>query len=333
MGGMRKRQLIHAYHTIISIENLLEAWQEFLRGKSKKEDVQRFQYRLFDNILTLHDDLRRKTYEHGGYESFAIADPKPRNIHKASVRDRLLHHALYRILCPFFDTTFIADSYSCRLGKGVHKALYRFRRFVWKVSRNHTRTAWVLKGDVRKCFASIDQDIMLDILRKRIADEDVLWLLQKVIRSFHSGQTGGGLPLGNLTSQLLVNVYLNEFDQFMKHQVKAESYIRYADDFVVLSRDKECLKTALLQAQAFLKFRLHLDLHPDKVSIETMASGVDFLGWVHFPDHRVLRTVTKKRMWRTIQEKNRQKETVRSYLGMLSHGNAHKLRNRVQGFL
>src|SRR3989344_833226 len=121
MSSMRS-QLTHTYHTIISADNLLGAWKEFLKGKRKKKDVQEFGYQLFDNIHALHVDLANKTYMHGGYHAFNISDPKPRNIHKASVRDRLLHHAIYRILYPFFDRAFIADSYSCRLNKGTHKA-------------------------------------------------------------------------------------------------------------------------------------------------------------------------------------------------------------------
>lgn len=122
----------------------------------------------------------------------------------------------------------------------------------------------------------------------------------------------------------------NVFDQFMKHQVKAKYYIRYADDFVIFSQDKEWLERVLLQIQDFLEFRLCLGLHPDKVFIKTLASGVDFLGWKHFPHHRVLRTTTKKRMWRNIEQKEGKKETVQSYLGMLSHGNGRKLQEQLK---
>lgn len=256
---------------------MLIAWKEFLKGKQKKKDVQEFELRLMDNILALHQNLVTKTYRHSSYEAFNISDPKPRNIHKARVRDRVVHRAIYRILYPFFDRLFIADSYSCRNDKGIHKALDRFRSFARKASHNHTRTVWALKCDVRKFFASIDQSILLGILEKHILDQDILKLLSAIIGSFHT-EEGKGLPLGNLTSQLLVNVYMNEFDQFMKHQAKAKYYIRYADDFVIFSDNKEQLKTTLLQISAFLEFRLGLKLHPDKVSIQTVASGVDFLG-------------------------------------------------------
>ena len=312
-----------------------------MRGKTKKKDVQEFELHLMDHILALHHDLANKTYVHGKYHAFRIADPKPRHIHKASVRDRLLHHAIYRILYPFFDRTFIADSYSCRVGKGVHKALDRFQKFGSTASKNHTKTLWVLKGDVRKCFASVDQEVLMSILKQRIADSDILWLLERIIESFPSrGEReslpstmrsfGRGLPLGNLTSQLLINIYLNELDQFMKHQVRAKYSIRYADDFVVFSQSKEELENILTLIDAFLVLNLRLELHPDKVFIKTLASGVDFLGWVHFSDHRVLRTVTKKRMFRRLKETEGKEVVVASYLGMLTYGNGKKLEYEVK---
>ena len=183
---MGRAQFTHPYEDIISVENLLAAWREFVRGKRKKADVQEFQYSLMDNILALHRGLAAGTYKHGGYKHFRISDPKPRDIHKALVRDRLLHHALYRKLYPFFDRTFIADSYSCRKEKGTHRAMNRFRQFAYKVSKNHTRTAWVLKCDVRKFFASIDQSILLDIVRGYIPDKRIVALIAEIVGSFCS---------------------------------------------------------------------------------------------------------------------------------------------------
>lgn len=325
-----KRQFVHTYNDIISLDNLLEAWREFVCGKRKRADVQQFELHLMDNIISLHNDLSAKTYKHASYEAFNISDPKPRNIHKASVRDRLLHHALYRKLYPFFDRTFIADSYSCRGGKGTHKALGRFQTFGRRTSKNHTKTCWVLKSDIRKFFASVDQKILLEVINGYIPDKDIKWLISEIVGSFHSMRKDVGLPLGNLTSQLFVNIYMNKFDQFMKHKVKAKHYIRYADDFVVLSRDREWLKCALPQMSNFLWERLRLELHPSKVSITTFASGVDFLGWVHFPDHRVLRTVSKKRMVRVIGRENVKPAQVQSYLGLMSHGNTRKLQEQVK---
>jgi RNA-directed DNA polymerase len=311
------------------MENLLEAWKGFVKSKRARRDVQEFEQNLMGNIISFHKDLVLKTYKHSAYEAFNISDPKPRNIHKAKVRDRLLHHAIYRILSPFFNRTFISDSYSCRIWKGTHKAINRFQSFTRKESRNNTKTVLVLKCDIRKFFASIDQDILIKIIKDYIPDKDIVWLVSKIIESFHTNH-GKGLPLGNLTSQLLVNIYMNEFDQFMKHKLKAKYYIRYADDFVILSQDKQRLENILPEIREFLWEKLKLELHPDKVSIQTIASGVDFLGWAHFPDHRVLRTVTKRRMFRNIKEKNGKVETVQSYLGLIKYGNTKKLRRGIE---
>ena len=375
------------------------AWQEFLRGKRKRQDVAEFSLHLLDNIFALHEELVSKTYRHGGYQAFKINDPKPRDIHKASVRDRLIHHAIYRAIYPYFDRKFIFDSYSCRLGKGTHRAINRFREYGRIVSRNHTRTAWVLKGDIRKFFASIDHEILKNILAKYIGDEDVLWLLGEVVGSFKKvpplseaiekaplrkgensrqriggcinvassckdkfyrswntphpsvflGKTdaphgrggvfiaplikgvGGfvGLPLGNLTSQLFVNIYMNELDQFIKRKLKIKYYIRYADDFVIFHEDRNYLEKLIPQIAEFLETELKLSLHPDKVFVKTLASGVDFLGWTHFPHQRILRTATKWRMFRRL-EREFKPAMMASYLGLLSHGNTHKILVKIR---
>ncbi|MEK7110476.1 MAG: reverse transcriptase/maturase family protein, partial [Patescibacteria group bacterium] len=222
----------------------------------------------------------------------------------------------------------IVDSFSCRNNKGTHRALDRFRAFFRKAGRNDTRTCWALKCDIRKFFANIDHEILLGILRGHIDDSGILSLLAEVIGSFHSTRPGIGLPLGNLTSQLLVNIYMNEFDGLVKHKIRVKYYLRYADDFVFVSPDRGELERLLPEVRAFLRDRLRLELHPDKVFIESVASGVDFLGWVHFPDHRVLRTATKRRIFKRIKESPTE-ATLNSYLGLLGHGNTRKLRAGV----
>jgi len=297
-----KRRIYHLYQHIISVENLLAAWREFLRGKRKRRDIAQFSLHSTDNILQLHQELRDKTYKHNSYTAFKINDPKPRDIHKATVRDRLLHHAIYRILYPYFDKKFIFDSYSCRLNKGTHRALDRFKKYGGVVSHNYTGTAWVLKCDVRKFFASIDHKILNDILKKHIGDPDVLWLLNQVIGSFNTkNKIDIGLPLGNLTSQLFVNIYMNEFDHFIKRELKVAYYIRYADDFVIFHENRKYLEELIFKISEFLAIKLKLALHPGKVFIKTLVSGVDFLGWIHFSRHRVLRTATKRRMMRGLE--------------------------------
>ncbi len=320
-------KLSHKFEDIISVDNLLEAWQEFILGKRNKKDVQEFNSHLMDNILLLNCELSNYTYKHGGYQEFNICDPKSRIIHKASVRDRLLHRAVYRILYPFFDRTFISDSFSCRDEKGTHRAIDRFRGLAHSVSKNNTKTCWVLKGDIKKFFYSIDQHILLEILQKYIPDKDIAGLLKEIITSFQYIKPGFGLPLGNLTSQLFANIYMNEFDQFVKHKLKVRHYIRYADDFVILSGHENYLKGKVLLIADFLKDELNLALHPGKVFIKTLCSGVDFLGWVNFPDHRVIRGKTKSRMFKRVG--NNDLETLNSYIGMLSHGNTEKIKDKV----
>ncbi len=158
----------------------------------------------------------------------------------------------------------------------------------------------------------------------------MLGLLEQIIGSFHSGTSGVGLPLGNLSSQLLVNIYMNEFDQFVKHTLRFKHYVRYADDFVFVHENSTHLAELIPILTDFLETRLKLTLHPDKLFLKTIDSGVDFLGWVNFPKHRVLRTTTKRRMHLRLKQ-NLAATTQASYLGMLSHGNTYELAQKIRG--
>jgi len=192
------------------------------------------------------------------------------------------------------------------------------------ISMENLLTAWVLKCDIRKFFASIDHARLKQILARHIFDRDFLWLCTQVIDSFNSGIEGMGLPLGNLTSQLFGNVYLHELDMYVKQELRVRHYIRYADDFVFLSQDRSQLENLLPKIRELLLKNLKLDLHKDKVFIQTFTSGVDFLGWVHFPHYRKLRTVTKNRVLKNLEWYPR-RETLNSYRGLLKHGNTHKI--------
>ena len=307
---------------------MLATWDRFIRGKRKKKDVIKFQLELADNLVELRTALKNKTYKHAGYSAFNISDPKPRNIHKATVRDRVLHHLIYKELYYYFDSRFIYDTYSCRKWKGTHRALDRFNYFAGKVSRNYTRTCYVLKCDIKKFFASIDQAMLMKILERHIEDLEIRSLIHEVVSSFHTSGPGIGLPLGNLTSQLLVNIYMHEFDMYVKQELRVKYYIRYADDFVVLSEDKKYLEDVLLKFHEFLNSKLHLTLHENKVYIKTYGSGVDFLGWVHFPQHRVIRTTTKQKIIRKMMGYPKP-QTISSYRGVLRHGDTYKVQKRV----
>lgn len=326
---MGRIQFVHSYNDIISLDNLLESWSEFICGKRKRQDVQDFERNLMSNLIDLHTDLQKGNYKHSPYTAFKISDPKPRQIHKAKVGDRVLHHAVYRKLYPFFDRTFIADSYSCRINKGTHNAGLKFRYYARKVSQNYTKTCWVLKCDIRKFFASINHEVLLNILASYIPDFKLMLLLEEIIDSFLV-TPGFGLPLGNLTSQIFCNIYMNEFDQFARHKLKARYYLRYADDFAIMSKDKEWLHLQIPKIEQYLTSQLRLSLHEDKVFINSFSSGVDFLGWTYFPNHKVIRTITARRMIKRIR-KNPTNETLQSYLGMLSHGNGYRLQQQIMG--
>lgn len=212
-----------------------------------------------------------------------------------------------------------------------------FDRMTKKVSRNGKHKCFVLKCDIRKFFDSVDHRILISILEKRIKDPDVMWLLKTIIGSFESGHSAvraTGIPIGNLTSQLFANVYMNEFDQFMKHELKVKYYARYTDDFVVVSDDEHYLKNLLPLISHFLKDTLLLELHPNKSTLDSICQGIDFLGYVVFPHHRLLRTKTKRRLLRKMKHRMKQLEareisyekfyaSVQSYRGMFGHANMH----------
>lgn len=275
---------------------------------------------LFSNINQIYTELKNRSYCHGTYSHFRVNDQKSRDIHKANVKDRLVHRLIYDELYNYFDNKFIHDSYSCRKNKGTHKAILRYKKFSQKISKNYTKQAWVLKCDVKKCFASVDQGILVKILGKYIEDAEILSLLENIILSFKKG-----IPLGNLTSQLFINIYLHELDVFIKKEMKQRWYIRYADDFVIFGENRNELENLFYRIQLFLVKELHLQIH-SQISIQTVYSGLSFLGWKHFSAHRILRSSTKKRAIIGLQSKNG--KIVNSYLDLLKWGNTYKLKKQ-----
>jgi len=324
---------------------LLGAWKEFKRGKTRKQDVQDFDATLEENLFEIHDALKNKIYRPAPYISFFISDPKRRSIHKANVRDRVVHQAMFRVLYGVFNKTFIHDSYSCRLGKGTHRGVGQLTRYLRAVSGNHNRTAFALKCDIRKFFENIDHALLVGLIEKRIHDADTRWLIRKIINSFAVSKgspcSKAGLPLGNVTSQLFSNIYLNEFDQWAKHTLKAHYYLRYCDDFIILHPSADHLRGIVPVIQKTLHEKLKLALHPHKVSITKIRQGVDFLGYVTLPRATMVRTASKNRMFRRLKEKRKfvQKGVIteesfnhsrQSYLGVLAHANTQKLRGQVK---
>jgi len=323
------------FKRIISPENLFSAWDTFRSDKRNKPDVLRFEWNLEQNIFQLHRDLKIRTYKHSPYTGFYIRDPKQRHIHKATVRDRILHHAVFSVVNPIFEPTFIPTSFSCRVGYGTHKGVEVLEKLTRKVSENGTHSCFVLKCDIQKFFASVNHEILLSILGKRIKDDDAIWLLGVIVGSYESAMVkygeqrkSIGIPIGNLTSQLFANVYMNELDQFVKHVLRVKYYVRYTDDFAVVSDDREYLEKLLPPISKFLENKLALNPHPNKITLRPICQGVDFLGYVIFSKYRLLRTKTKHRILRKIWE-GVGEQSLQSYLGVLSHANTYQLREEV----
>ena len=324
-----RRILFHGdiYNDIISLANLFVAWQRYRCGKRRRLDIQEFEFQLEDNVFNLHRDLSSGAYKPSSYEQFRVTDPKSRIISKAKVRDRLLHQAIYQVLYPAFDRTFIFDSYSCRDNKGTHRAFKRLVEMTRKVSRNHTEPCWAIKMDIKKFFDSIDHEILLGLLRDRIVDPALMKLLEEIVSSFEFCP-GKGMPLGNLTSQLFANIYMDPLDKFVKHQLKAKYYLRYADDFILLGQSPDELLGCFVEINTFLKERLKLQVHQNKTSLRKLSQGIDFVGYVVRPHYQVPRHKTAQRIVKKISQSSAEEleKSLPSYLGYLQHVSSYKIR-------
>lgn len=324
------------YH-ITSVENLFVAWNKFKEGKTRKRDVIEFSLNLEDNIFKLRDILLAGNWACDGYQKFSIRDPKPRIIHKATVRDRILYQAVYQVLYPIFDSAFIFDSYSSREGKGTHAGIKRLNLFLRKLSRNNTQQVYALKCDIKKYFDSIDHKILLGLVGKKINCKKTLILIEKIVASFHK-TPGQGLPLGNVTSQIFANIYLSRLDWYVKNTLGIKYYLRYNDDFIILSLDKNYLTKILGYIKVFLNNELKLKLHPNKILIRKFHQGIDFLGAVILPHRIIPRTKTRKRiikkslkLFQKLQSDHLDKksltQSLASYLGHLNHTKSRETKN------
>ena len=298
-GGVRSRRSHRSvdydlFSQITSIENLFIAWERFRKGKRRRQDVMLFERHLEDNLFALQVELASGIYQHSPYDRFTIHDPKQRTIHKADVKDRVVHQAIVNVIEPIFEKRFIYDSYSCRVGKGTHSAVKRLRIFLRQASSNNTRTIYALKCDIRKFFASVNHPKLLCLLERHIHDPETMKLLTGVIEYF-SVLPGMGIPLGNLTSQLFANVYLHELDWHVKQELRVRYYVRYCDDFVLLTSLRDEADSLVQKIDAFLEKDLYMRLHPNKVQIRTWTQGVDFLGYVVLPSVIALRPSTVRR--------------------------------------
>lgn len=335
---------------VCAFENLYRAFRRARRGKRDREEVAAFEYDLEDNLLKLQAELQTSTYRPGPYRNFWVHEPKRRKISAAPFRDRVVHHALCQVIEPIFERTFIHDSYACRVKKGTHRAVDRCQAFA-------RRYRYVLKADIQKFFPSIDHDILLGLLGKRLADPMVMELVRQILKSgegvlaeeyvmqwfpgddFLARFRPRGLPIGNLTSQFWANVYLDRLDHFVKRHLKCRAYLRYVDDFLLLSDDKAQLHRWKEEIKAFLGC-LRLTLHDRKSVVFPVSEGIDFLGYRIFPTIRRMRRVTVRRFTRRLRrlrESHRAgrisiqqvSQSVQSWVAHCHHAQSYRLRSAI----
>jgi retron-type reverse transcriptase len=333
---------------VVSFENLLLAYRKARRGKGRSPDVARFALDLEKELLRLQRELEACTYWPGPYRLFRIYERKPRTIAAAPFRDRVVHHAVMNLIEPPLDRTFIHDSYACRRGKGVHAAVDRYQ--AWS-----RRYAYALKMDVARYFPSIDHEILKEKLRRRVKDRRVLALLDRIIDTsppadeppvYFPGddllthlERCRGIPIGNLTSQFLANLYLDDLDHYTKQALKVSAYLRYVDDMVALDDDKG----RLAEVRAAVKEQLAADrlrLHPRKAHISPTQDGLNLLGYLVFPNRRRLRNDNGHRFRRRLRGFARAysmglitfaniNPSVQSWIGHAEHADTQGLRRAI----
>ena len=288
------------YDKIISLKNLTLAWKRARKGKSKKPDVYEFEKNVAYSLKILHDELKNQSYRPKPLQTFILRDPKTRTISKSDFRDRVVHHALVRIIEPIFERVFIYDSCANRLKRGTLFAIKRFDRFKRQITKGGKFDAYCLKADIKHYFQEVNHEVLLKAISIRIKDEKTIWLIKRILENnVSSNHKGKGMPLGNLTSQFFANVYLHELDHFIKHILKIKFYIRYVDDFVILESSKRRLLILKEKINDFLSKNIKIELHKDKSKIILLSSGVDFVGFRNFYYYRLLR----KRNIRSVKKK------------------------------
>lgn len=360
MGGISETTegmaiLNDVYDRICEYEELYQSHLEARKGKRYRDDVLLFTDRLEENLIELQNELIWHTYKVGKYRQFYVREPKLRLVMALQYRDRVVQWAIYKQLYPFYDRMFIEDSYACRRGKGSHKAADRLQYWLRQVSRKPGKW-YYLKLDISKYFYRVDHLVLLEILSRRIKDPRLIQLLSEIINCEDTrfGLPAGlspedctedmwladvGMPIGNLTSQLFANLYLNELDQLCKHELHVHYYIRYMDDVIILSNSKKELAELKMVIEEFLKEILHLDLNK-KTAIRPCSLGVDFVGYHIWATHRKLKKQTARRMIRNVKRmceeaaagklsREEFERTVASYKGVLQHCNSYGLRSKL----
>ncbi|ABR48703.1 RNA-directed DNA polymerase (Reverse transcriptase) [Alkaliphilus metalliredigens QYMF] len=345
----------YLYEQIYDFENLYFAYLEARKDKRFRDEILKFSANLEENLIQIQNELIWKAYKVGRYREFYVHEPKKRLIMALPFKDRVVQWAIYRVLNPLFEKTYTEHSYACRIGRGTHQAAKKLQYWLRQIDRKPQKY-YYLKMDISKYFYRVDHSIALKILRKKIKDKDVLWLMEEIIQSedmafgLPLGMEPGdcpkymrlhdkGMPIGNLTSQLLANIYLNELDQFCKHKLQIKYFIRYMDDFIVLHHDKKYLHRLKVEIENFLNSELELHLNR-KTCIRPTPVGIEFVGFRIWPTHMKLKKKTAKKMKRrlkylqkaygrndvTFEDVN---TCVQSYLGILQHCDSYYLKCSV----
>jgi retron-type reverse transcriptase len=325
------------FEKIYTFENLYSAYLKARRCKRYRKEVLIFSRNVEEELLTLQEEISLGTYTTGRYRRFLVFEPKKREISALPFRDRVVHHAIHSIIEPLFERRFIFDSYGCRVGKGTHAGSARLVNFLRRAQRVWG-VVYCMKADISKFFPSVDHEALKKIIRRTIRCNRTLHLIEEIIDSIPGGK---GIPIGNLTSQLFANVYLDELDHFIKEKLRVKFYIRYMDDFVILNEDKIRLHKWKSDIETFLKEELRLNFNA-KTSIFPISQGVDFLGYRTWPTHKLLRkrsVIGMRRKLKKLSERYRKgtvtlkdiRPVIASWLGHAKHANSYNAVKRVLG--
>lgn len=273
----------------------MKAYHKARKCKRYRPDVLEFEANREENLFRAIEVLKDGTYQPGEYRVFKVWEPKERIIMALPFFDRVIQHMIVNFIEPIFEKRFLFHSYACRKGKGVHEASKTLSRWLYRLEVLEGKKLYAIKGDIHHYFQSVDHEILKREIRRYISDKALLKILDRIID--HNGifPPGVGIPVGNLTSQLFANVYLNKLDQFVKHDLKVKYYVRYMDDFIILSEDPSELRRLLIEIEDFLHRELRLELNP-KTTILAAKNGINFVGYIHYADHKKIRKATIRRL-------------------------------------
>jgi len=355
--------------------DLFKAYYSARKNKRNTHNALKFEQYYEHNLIELFDEIINFRYKPRPSICFIVNKPVKREVFAADFRDRIVHHLIFNYISPVFENLFIHDSYSCRKGKGTHYGIQRVDHFIRACSENYHRDCYILKIDIQGYFMSIDRSLLYEMIKNRLLKHSskidcdlntVIYLIRMTIfndpvngcivksrrsewkdlpasKSLFHAAKNKGLPIGNLTSQLFANIYLDGFDHFMKQHLNLKYYGRYVDDIVVVNPDEKYLKSVIADAKNYLTRNLALQLHPRKIYLQHFSKGVKFLGAVILPHRIYIANRTKGNFYDAVKKYNRMAvlqqpdlglvkqfiSSMNSYLGILKHYKTAKLRESV----